>query len=277
MKGLPSGVAYTMSIGGAGFSVVERDGWYYPQDSNIVFCVAAPSQLLLLGSTPTAVARPDPAQPVAMLAFIPGCQPVAEKKGKTNPPFFAGKSYGDYPSHITTDVKSVAQDLLGYSVTTDRVVTKDDFLEELPKHLVWYWLGHSNVVGEDDIFKTVKAWRSHGWSDWERVPITPDDVAAKRGRREYTLVFLNACMSANRKDKASNAEAMADAFGAKAYVGWLTCPEPPMALQPALDFLRALDNQTTVSDAVREACAADPYFRKLSCLRGPDVVVDLTK
>jgi hypothetical protein len=28
MKGLPSGVAYTMSIGGAGFSVVERDGWY---------------------------------------------------------------------------------------------------------------------------------------------------------------------------------------------------------------------------------------------------------
>ena len=94
--------------------------------------------------------------------------------------------------------------------------------------------------------------------------------AANRNNAPRKLVFLNACWSA-RGDKAGE---MADAFNAKAYVGWDAAPTPAFAPVAGKDFMDALDGGRTVEQACMIARNKSDDARSLTPLRGLQEKID---
>jgi len=98
------------------------------------------------------------------------------------------------------------------------------------------------------------------------------------GELKYTLVFLCACGSALPGD-----ERFADAFGAKAYMGWKGVMHAAAAVQFSLYFFEEIDERATVGIAASETLGrftvgSEAYrwiHDNLNVVRGDNVVVDL--
>jgi hypothetical protein len=153
---------------------------------------------------------------------------------------------------------------LGYTVTEDNSLAKSEAIDYAPKHIVWYTLSHGHY--END------RWVG---SEYGGGVLRPGDLP---GALRYTLVFLCACGSASGDDVQ-----MANAFGAKAYVGWKNPMNESVAVSFSLYFFEELDGRTPVGLAATNALGrfmnGSAGWRwvhdNIKVVRGTNVIVDL--
>jgi hypothetical protein len=153
---------------------------------------------------------------------------------------------------------------LGYTVTEDNSLAKSEAIDYAPKHIVWYTLSHGHY--END------RWVG---PEYEGGVLRPGDLP---GALRYTLVFLCACGSASGDDVQ-----MANAFGAKAYVGWKNPMNESVAVSFSLYFFEELDGRTPVGLAATNALGrfmnGSAGWRwvhdNIKVVRGTNVIVDL--
>lgn len=142
-------------------------------------------------------------------------------------------------------MRDVLHNRLGYTVNSDKRLTKQDVLDALPKYSVWYSLTHG-LVDDADVFKTIRVCQSEKWN-WKAEEIGPDFISNNINGNEYKLVFLNGCLTADEK-AGSSADQFKAAFNAKAYVGW-TVSVGGNAASGAEKFFINLDDGQTIEQA----------------------------
>jgi len=163
---------------------------------------------------------------------------------------------------------------LGYTVTVDWKLTKNDVFRDLPNYSVWYSLTHGIVNNFDEnIFLFIRV----GTDDRPSYDLSPQDIREHIENNSYELVFLNACFSVDEKFGSATG-AFQRAFKTKVYIGWTIAMRPIFAVPRAHKFFRKLDNKTPVDTAFEATQKNDRYAKHLRCL-GEDlhnVIIDKT-
>lgn len=180
----------------------------------------------------------------------------------------------------TNWVENITQNFLGYNVTRVDDVTKDEALSFVRTKQVFYYFTHGVV---QDSYTSAGAFKGFKVDDGY---ICPEDVSEVMSNRTtpYRLVFINGCMSAsdayvpdpgNPNVNQNKVEEMADAFKAKAYVGWRTTTTAVLAGNVSAEFFMNLDGRRNVQFSIDRVHKLIPKSSNFIIIKGEDEVIDL--
>jgi len=159
----------------------------------------------------------------------------------------------------TGNVASILRKKLDYPVVSDGWLTKQDFLNALPKYSLWYSVSHGGQ--EDFIFKTVsvkKDWQAWMSKDNKLWNVYPEDVRDNIKGNSYDFVFLNCCLSADPTSQAST-QGFIDYFGAKTYLGWLIAVDTSSALH----YGRRFFDESAKPNGQKKPSSVDDVWNRL--------------
>ncbi|MCK5306732.1 MAG: hypothetical protein KAJ66_06320, partial [Candidatus Omnitrophica bacterium] len=222
-------------------------------------------------------------------AVIEGKEDI-ENNTKTKAPAFTGQFYPEGVVKAAKKAAKVLRDDLGYfalPINEDGIyaaLTKKQFLENVPKHSVWFTFCHGRRSDlADDGTRTPLSFkhlvlRKTGTSS-TRISILPNDVVSAIGDNEYKLVFLDSCWSAD-PTPGSNTDAFISAFRTDCYIGWTRDIGEYAGEWAAGEFFKQCVDKKTMEATfdTNEAgksigCIVDDY--KLQCLGGPNKDIDI--